>query len=123
MAEIATETFFYAKNPSGHVLLDSKFIRFDHSGNSTLRSFSALLYILVYPLLPVGAERFTGTDGAYRFADDLVIQCSAFFITLVINSAIGTDTETLCFGCGIDVGFQEEKLPAVLFISRTSRAE
>ena len=48
--------------------LDSKSSGFDHSGNSTLRSFSALLYVLVYPLFPVGAEGFAGTDGAYRFA-------------------------------------------------------
>lgn len=96
--------------------LDSKFIRFDHSGNSTLRSFSALLYILVYPLLPVGAERFTGTDGAHSFADDLVVQGSTFLVALVVYCTVSTDSEAFGLGSGINIGAQEEKLPAVRFL-------
>ena len=53
--------------------LDSKFSWFDHAGTSTLRSFSTLLYVLVYPLFPVGAERLAGTDSAHGIADDFVI--------------------------------------------------
>ena len=84
--------------------------------NLTVRSFSALLYVLVYPLFPVGAERFTGTDRAYRFADDIVIQRSSFLVALVVHGPVGADAETFSLSCGVDVGTQEEELPAVLFL-------
>ena len=67
-----------------------------------------------FPALTCAAARLA--DGAYRFADNFIVQRSAFFITFIIYRAVGTDAESLSFCCGINVGTQEQKLPAVFFL-------
>ena len=71
------------------------------------------LHVFVDTALPVSTERSGGADAAHGLADDLVIECCARLVALVVHRAVRTDAETCRLLGRVDVCAEEQKLPAV----------
>ena len=77
---------------------------------------SAFLHVGVNAGFPIGAEGLGGPDAADNFADDLVVEGCAGLVALVVHRPVGSDAEAGGFPRRVDVGAQEEELPAVLLL-------
>ena len=76
---------------------------------------SPLPDVLVNPRFPAGAKGSERLHMTHGFAYNVIVQLSAFRIALVHHRPVFADPESLGLSGGIDIGPQEQELPAVLF--------
>ena len=86
----------------------------DRRGGSAAGVPAAIFEVLFDAFLPVGAD---GGGGAAHFTDgirkDIVVEPRALGIAVEIGGAVGGDSEAAGGPDGVDVGAEEEELPAV----------
>ena len=96
--------------------VNGKKLRCRPKSRRTYLSSSPLLHIFVDAALPVGAEGAGGADAAHGLADDLVVQGRTGLVALVVHRTVSADAEAGRLLCRVDIGTQEEELPAALLL-------
>lgn len=94
------------------------------NGLFDLLSSFPVLEILLNPAFPACAQRCgAGSHMGDGLGDDLIAQLCRGMVCVVIHCPVCTDAKPLSRSNGVDVGTQEEKLPAHLLLPLYQRAE
>ena len=72
------------------------------------------LIVFVNTFLPFTTQRLAAANGANRLAEYFVVQRSAFAVAMVIHGTVSVDAEVARSFHRIDIGPQEQELPAIL---------
>ena len=94
----------------------------DGRGSSTVelkRVLSALfagIVVSVNMFFPIGGQLGTAADCGDSFAENLIVQGSAFAVAVIINGVIFVDAEAGYLGSCVDIRTEKLELPAVLFL-------
>ena len=72
--------------------------------------------VLLDGVLPVLVQRCAAPDGCHSLAHHLVVEAGTLAVAVVVHRSVRGDAQMACRLHRVDVGPQEEKLPAVLLL-------
>lgn len=101
-------------------LLPYRIFAFEYTTSGTEKLLSApflpLAEVLLNGIFPVLIQRCVTPDGGHSLAHYLVVEAGALAVAVVVYRPVGGNAKMARCLYRVDVGPQEEKLPAVLFL-------